>query len=112
MQKACRAAAWLLVVTIIVLSVISPVHRPTTGASHGLEHLSIFLATGVAFGIGYPDRVRVQALALATFAGAIEIAQLWVPGRHARLSDFLVDAAAVCIGLGLSCLLIPRVRNQ
>ena len=34
-------------------------------------------------------------------SGAIEIAQLWVPGRHARLIDFLVDTTAACIGIGL-----------
>jgi VanZ family protein len=34
-----------------------------------------------------------------------EVAQNWVPGRHARMSDFLVDAAALCLGVGLSYLL-------
>jgi VanZ family protein len=29
-----------------------------------------------------------------------------VPGRHARLSDFLVDAAASSLGVGLSYLLM------
>jgi len=32
------------------------------------------------------------AIGLALFAGAIEVAELLVPGRHARLSDFVVDA--------------------
>jgi len=36
------------------------------------------------------------------FAGAIELAQLFVPGRHARLSDFTVDALAARIGLAAS----------
>jgi VanZ family protein len=29
---------------------------------------------------------------------AIEILQLWAPGRHARLEDFVVDALAACAG--------------
>jgi len=36
------------------------------------------------------------------FAGAIELAQLFVPGRHAGLGDFIVDALAACIGLAAS----------
>ena len=31
--------------------------------------------------------------------GLIEILQLWAPGRHARLEDFVVDALAACVGL-------------
>src|SRR5262249_14520503 len=77
--------------------------RPTTGAQHDLEHLVIFLATGMAFGFGYPDRFRLPTIiAQPTFAAAIEVAQIWAPGRHARMSDFLVDAAASCLEVGLS----------
>src|SRR5262249_53321899 len=76
--------------------------RPTTGAQHDLEHLVIFLATGMAFGFGYPDRFRLPTIiAQPTFAAAIEVAQIWAPGRHARMSDFLVDAAASCLEVGL-----------
>jgi len=42
------------------------------------------------------------AIGLALFAGAIEVAELLVPGRHARLSDFVVNALAACIGLAAS----------
>ena len=102
MQKIFQAAAWLLAATIVVLSLGPPSVRPVTGATHDLEHLLIFLATGMAFGFGYPRRVWLLTIALPTFAAAIEVAQNWVPGRHARTSDFLVDAAASCLGVGLS----------
>ena len=92
----------LLAVAIVVLSLSPPSARPTTGAAHGLEHLLIFVATGMAFGFGYPHRFGLLIIALPTFAAAIEVAQNWVPGRHARMSDFLVDAAASCVGVGLS----------
>jgi VanZ family protein len=97
-----QAAAWLLAATIVVLSLGPSTVRPATGAAHDLEHLLIFLATGMAFGLGYPARVWLLTIALPTFAAAIEVAQNWVPGRHARMSDFLVDAAASCFGVGLS----------
>jgi hypothetical protein len=39
------------------------------------------------------------ATRLVFFSGAVEIAQLFVPGRHARLSDFIVDALAITVGV-------------
>jgi len=33
------------------------------------------------------------------FCAGIELAQLMIPGRHARFSDFVVDATAVCVGI-------------
>jgi hypothetical protein len=102
MQRIFQTAAWLLAGTIVVLSLGPPSVRPATGTAHDLEHLLIFLATGMAFGLGYPRRVWLLTIALPTFAAAIEVAQNWVPGRHARMSDFLVDAVASCLGVGLS----------
>ena len=85
-----------------MLSLVPPSYRPITEASHNLEHLAIFLATGFAFGVAYPDKSFALVIELVIFCGAIELAQRWVPGRHARLSDFIVDAAAACIGLGVA----------
>jgi VanZ family protein len=105
MQRIFQAVPWLFAVAIVVLSLGPPSVRPSTGAAHDLEHLWMFLATGVAFGFGYPHRLWLLAIAQVIFAAAIEVAQNWIPGRHARISDFLVDAAASCLGVGLSCLL-------
>ena len=104
MQKILQAVAWLLALAIVVTSLGPTSVRPSTGVAHDLEHLLMFLATGVAFGFGYPHRPWSLAIAQVTFAAAIEVAQNWVPGRHARMSDFLVDAAASCLGVGLSFL--------
>ena len=69
---------------------------------HSLEHFAIFLATGIAFTCGYSWRALEVAVALVVFAGLIEIVQIYVPGRHARLSDFIVDAAALCVGIAVA----------
>jgi VanZ family protein len=45
------------------------------------------------------------AIALVTFAAFVEVVQLFVPGRHARLSDFAIDALAAIIGLIVARLL-------
>ena len=103
MQRVFQIAAWSLAFLIALLSVVPPSYRPVTAASHNLEHLAIYLSIGISFGAGYPVRPWIPAIGLASFCGVIEIAQLWAPGRHARLVDFLVDAAAACIGVGMAC---------
>ena len=107
-----RIAAWFLTVAIIVLSVVPPRLRPETDVPHSLEHFSIFLATGVAFGVGYSRSPNLVTVMLVIFAGAIEIAQIVVPSRHARLSDFIVDALAACIGAAVSSILAARTLEQ
>src|SRR5271166_5277782 len=102
LRRLCQVAAWLLIVAITVVSVVSPGYRPVTPAPHDVEHLSLFLATGLAFGLGYERRHLLQSLALVAFSAVIELIQLVIPGRHGRLSDFLVDAVSACLGVGLA----------
>jgi VanZ family protein len=111
MLTVCRIAAWLLGATIVVLSLVPPAFRPETDLPHHLEHTVIFAATGLAFGLGYGLRNGLVMIALLVFTGTIELAQLMVPGRHARLSDFTVDAAAVCFGL-LAAWFVPMRRPE
>jgi VanZ family protein len=103
-KRIARASAWLLLLVIVVLSLVPASQRPTTSVTHFGEHFWIFFAVGLAFGIGYAKGWWILTVGLTAFAGAIELAQLAVPGRHARASDFFVDAAAACVGIGLSCL--------
>ena len=104
-QRFFQVTAWLLALAIVVLSLGPPSSRPVTGAGHDVEHLLIFLATGAAFGLGYARRYWLLVIALVAFAAAIELAQILVPGRHARFTDFLTDGAAACLGIGFSYLL-------
>jgi VanZ family protein len=93
-----KIVSWTLVAAIIILSIVPPDLRPETGVPHELEHFLIYAVTGFAFGIAYELQYAFLAIFLALFAGSVEIAQLFVPGRHARLSDFVVDAIAMCAG--------------
>jgi VanZ family protein len=110
-SKTARIAAWILAAAIVILSLVPPTMRPETSAPHNLEHLIIYAATGFAFGLGYKRRHYLLAVLLVIFSSAIEIAQLFVPGRHSRLSDLIIDAGAACIGLVTSSLIeLARVR--
>ena len=90
---------------IAILSLVPPTLRPETIAPHSLEHFTIYAATGFTFGLGYKRRHDLVAILLVIFSGSIEIIQLFVPGRHARLNDLIIDVVAVCIGLVMSSLL-------
>ena len=80
-QIISRATAAALLITIAVLSLVPAQYRPVTVLPHSLEHLSIFLATGAAFGVGYPERRLLQLVTLLGFTATIELAQLLIPGR-------------------------------
>src|SRR5262245_54466342 len=87
-RKAFQASAWLLAIAIAAMSLVPPTYRPVSEASQEVEHLLSFLTMGAAFGLGYSEKSSVLAAGLLVFCSAIELAQYWVPGRHARLSDF------------------------
>lgn len=112
MQLLCRLVAWSLAIVIVILHVVPPTHRPVTAASHNVEHLAIFLALGLAFGLGFARRARPLVVALPLYCLIIEAMQYWVPGRHARVLDLLVNVTSVLVGLGLAVVItrtvIPR----
>jgi VanZ family protein len=43
--------------------------------------------------------------------GVLELLQLWVPGRHARLEDFVVDALTAIAGI-LIAALFDRLHSR
>jgi VanZ family protein len=104
-SKVARIAAWSLAAAIVIMSLVPRALRPETSAPHGLEHFMIFAAAGFAFGLGYERRHDLLAILLVIFSSSVEIVQLFVPGRHARLSDFIIDSIAAFIGLVMSSFL-------
>jgi VanZ family protein len=94
-----RTLTWLLTLTILVLSLVPPSLRPRTPLPHKGEHFAIFMIWGMAFARGYRIKLVYQLVFAVLFAGVIEFAQYWVPGRHARISDLVVDTAAACFGV-------------
>jgi VanZ family protein len=99
-----RLTAWLLFLATVVLSVAPPWYRPLPempliDIPRPVEHFAIFLAAGLVFGLGYRASYLAQVVLITLFAAAVEIAQLLAPGRHARWSDFLIDASAAIIGV-------------
>jgi len=109
MTRLFQIFAWLCVAAIAVLSLVAPSWRPVTVLPHNLEHAAIFAIAGFLAGLGYPARPLRSFAGFVIFAGAIELAQIPVPGRHARFSDFVIDALAACAGVG-AAFVIGKLR--
>jgi VanZ family protein len=111
MTPLLRLSAWLLAAAVTFATLGPPSLRPHSSLGQDGEHALAFVLVGVAFGLAYPGaRLRVSAIAIA-MTGVLEILQLWMPGRHARLEDFLVDALAACVGFALVATLDWMLRR-
>jgi VanZ family protein len=110
-----RLLAWALAAAVTFATLGPAGYRPRSDFGQNGEHALAFMLVGFAFGVAYRHNRRVTALLTVVMAGAIEILQFWAPGRHARLSDFVVDALAACAGLAMAAALdwaISRNRPQ
>jgi VanZ family protein len=97
-----RAFAWLLVIGLVVVTVVPAAERPVTGIEHGREHFLAFGFVGFIFALAYSQRPLLLMLSAIVFTAALEIIQIPLPTRHARLGDFLTDALASSVGIGFA----------
>jgi VanZ family protein len=97
-----RLFAWLLAAAVTFATLGPPSMRPHSALGQDGEHAFAFVLVGLAFGLAYPyRRWATPAIAIAAI-GLLELMQLWAPGRHARLEDFVVDALSACAGFILA----------
>jgi VanZ family protein len=99
MRRIAQAICWVLLSAIVALSITPAEMRPVTIFPHDFEHAAIYFLTGCAFGLVYSANFFNCLAGLSGFTLLVEVIQLWIPGRHARVSDFLVDAFAITAGL-------------
>lgn len=110
-----RLVAWSLAAAVTFATLGPPRYRPHADLSQNGEHALAFVLVGLAFGLAYRRNRLLTLLVAVVMTGAIEILQFWAPGRHARLSDFVVDALAACAGLATAAALdwfVSRSRPQ
>jgi VanZ family protein len=115
MTTILRLGAWLLAAAVSFATLGPPIYRPHSSFGQNGEHALAFVLVGLAFGFAYPAH-RPRTAGVAVFLiGVLEILQIWAPGRHARLEDFVVDAVAACIGFavaaGLEWAMRPRIAR-
>ena len=97
-----RALAWISLAIIVVLTLVPPEFRPVTGLTRAFEHSAIFFITGALFVFGYQIRIGLFFILAIIVCGFLELLQAYAPGRHARLTDAMVDAMSACIGIAIA----------
>jgi hypothetical protein len=87
-----RGLACAGVVMILFLSFVPADERPVTGLGQAVEHLTAFGLVAGMFAIGGYRLGLIRLLVIAfLFCGCIELLQVPLPTRHARVSDFAVN---------------------
>jgi len=104
-EKILRFVGWLGVAAIGVLSTLPGDARPHLGSDlpGQVEHLLAYFMTSCVLALGYRKREHATPiiLGLMAYAGLLEVAQLWIPGRMSRLIDFVASALGVLAGTGV-----------
>jgi len=104
MNFALRIFAWLLAAAVTFATLGPPRFRPHSNLGQDAEHALAFVLIGLSFGLAYP-RHRMTVAVTMVLIGVLELLQFLMPGRHARLEDFIVDALAACVGFVIAALL-------
>ncbi|SRR5689334_17611880 len=99
-----RLFAWLLAAAVTFATLGPPRYRPRFNLGQDGEHALAFVLIGLAFGLAYP-RHRMTVVVTLVMIGVLELLQFLMPGRHARLEDFIVDAIAACVGFVIAALI-------
>ena len=106
-----RLIAWGLAAAIAFATIGPAAQRPHSNLGQNGEHALAFVLLGLAFGLAHTRNRSLTATFVIAFTGLIEILQLWAPGRHARISDFVVDALAASLGLLVAAALDRKLRR-
>ena len=105
MTSISRLAA-LVLLAVITFATLSPIQlRPHLGDAN-VERALAYVLFGLAVACGFPSRVMHTVLFVCAVAGVLEFLQVFDPGRHARLADALVKAAAGVAGILLGRIII------
>jgi hypothetical protein len=98
-----RVCGWAAVAAIAILSLVPGDLRPHLLSVSQLEHFAAYLVAGAVLIMGYSGvRPAVTiASALPIYAAILELLQLWVPGRSARLIDVVAGSLGAWAGVAL-----------
>ena len=94
-----RLIAWGLAAAIAYVTLGPASQRPHSNLGQNGEHAFAFVLLGLGFGLAYARAPGRTVVLVIVYTGLVEVLQFLAPGRHARLSDFVVDALAACAGL-------------
>ena len=105
-------SAWATL-AFIAFATLSPIEmRPAVADSHDghIEHFAAFATTGFLFILAYPRRLGPIILLVIAAAISLELLQLVVPGRHARVVDAAVKCSGAFAGMGLAIAILQCLK--
>jgi hypothetical protein len=102
-QRNLRITACAAVAILGLLSLVPGEIRPATGVGGTIEHVVAYAGTTLLLILGYQNALTCFAVML-TYAACLEIAQLWIPGRHSGLAGYLASASGVALGSAIAWL--------
>jgi VanZ family protein len=110
--KTLKALSWLVIVGLVILTIVPADERPLTGLQHDLEHFVAFGLTGFLFGLAHAGYFRLLCLYAILFTLALELSQIPLATRHARVEDFIVDAVGACLGIAAAYAFQTLMKNR
>ena len=110
MTSISRLAA-LILFAAITFATLSPIDmRPHLGDAN-MERALAYVLFGLALALGFPARLTQTMLFVCVAAGVLELLQVIDPGRHARLQDAVLKAAAGLIGIAIGRIVFALARR-
>ncbi|PLP59851.1 hypothetical protein CYK37_06585 [Mesorhizobium loti] len=91
----------IFLLALIVFATLSPIGlRPHLGDAN-LERALAYLLLGVALALSFPRHTVRTAFLVVGIAAVLEMLQLIDPGRHGRVEDMIIKAAAGLVGVAV-----------
>jgi VanZ family protein len=116
-----RGAAFLSLFAILLLSLVPGEYRPHTSilpsefehvSAYTFEHVSAYTIAGFLLWLGYGRISPIRLVLMLTAYGALlEVAQLWVPGRHGQAVDIVADFVGALFGVLVASVLARRISQ-
>lgn len=93
-----RRAAWLSILTVLLVTLVPIGLRPATGLSPNIERFCVMAAVGALFAAAYPRRFWLIVLTLSLAAAVFEPLQYIAAGRHPSLHDVEFKSLGAAMG--------------
>ena len=104
-----RFIAWGCVIGLAVASWTPGPDMVRTAFNTQLEHTAGYLIAAITVLVAYPQKPPwLIAVLLGVYAGVLELGQMYIPGRHAALLDWLASSG----GVVCACVMLLFYRSR
>ena len=111
-EKILKPVSWLIIVGLVIVTIVPANDRPVSGLQHDWEHFLAFGLAGLVFGLAYAGHIREFLLSAVVFTLVLELSQIPLATRHARIEDFVVNAVGACLGILITNACRKLIENR